>query len=164
MGRNFGARPRLGVPPPPGSPTAIHQGCQCPNEANAKLPDNTHGIVAAKCPLHGWDPFRLTNQERLQLFEVLVTLDNPGIREWLRRIKESDLLAALWDPAWGPVWARCQNNLPSGQLARLRDEWSWRSGQELEKSVQAQDRLLETLAKMMDEGIMVLLPGPHPLE
>ena len=55
MGKNFGARLVQGVPPPPGCPTAVNLGCTCPEGPNKALSDNTLGIVAATCPLHGWD-------------------------------------------------------------------------------------------------------------
>lgn len=62
MGRNFGERARKGVPPPPGSPSAWDLGCACPQEKNRELhgaPSNYRRelrLVAARCPLHGWEP------------------------------------------------------------------------------------------------------------
>lgn len=71
MGRNFGARVKPGVPPPPGSPTAHRLGCICPQEANAALngrPDafgNVLALVNSGCTLHGWDrPALPINQDR----------------------------------------------------------------------------------------------------
>lgn len=57
MGRNFAARARPGVPPPPGSPGAQGLGCSCPFEKNQNLtgPFNNVWLVAAHCPVHGWD-------------------------------------------------------------------------------------------------------------
>ena len=54
MGRRHGERARPGVPPPPGSESALKAGCSCPVEPNIALPDNTHGVVRHDCPLHGW--------------------------------------------------------------------------------------------------------------
>jgi hypothetical protein len=59
MGKNFGARMIGGVPPQPGCPTAVGLGCTCPVAPNAELTDNTLGIVAATCPIHGWDRRKL---------------------------------------------------------------------------------------------------------
>lgn len=71
MGRNFGARPKPGVSPPPGSPTAHRIGCICPQEANAALngrPDvngNVLALVNSGCELHGWDrPSLSINQDQ----------------------------------------------------------------------------------------------------
>jgi hypothetical protein len=57
MGKNFAARARPGVPPPPGSPSAQGLGCSCPFEKNQNLtgPFNNVWLVAAHCPVHGWD-------------------------------------------------------------------------------------------------------------
>lgn len=78
MGRNFGERARRSVPPPPGSPSAWGMGCVCPQERNRDLhgaPSNARRelhLVAARCPVHGWEPGPPPAPFRLE--EVLATL------------------------------------------------------------------------------------------
>lgn len=153
MGRNFGMRPKADVPPPPGSPTALKRGCTCPPQRNADQADPMHGWVRANCPLHGWDPDRLTDGERRQLFGILVRTDDTSFQYFLHDVHEPDLVAALWDPAWEPVWEKCRRNVPSGQLARIRDEWSW-AKQDEARSVAAQDRLLRVIRRYLQEGVL----------
>lgn len=150
MGRNFGARPKRGIPPPPGCESAQALGCTCPHEANVRLSDNTLGVVSAGCPLHGWDPDVLSEEDRQLLFEHLFRIEAGSAPYFLLEIDEADLVGALWDPAWLPVWERCQSSMPQGWLTRLRDEWSW-ARQDPERTRAAQDRILRTVRRLLRE-------------
>jgi len=95
MGRNFGERPRQGVPPPPGSPTARSLGCVCPQQRNLDLDREATNrrrrlrVVASCCPLHGWEdgppPVPL---KRAWVLEVL--------RSALPGLKKDFLVVGLW--------------------------------------------------------------------
>lgn len=88
----------------------------------------------------------------------MVTLgwvDDRGIQALVRRVPEKDLVRALHDPALQNLRERFLRNVTRRHGERLLDEWSWMTW-DAEATMEAQDRVLDVLIRMENEGAINL--------
>ena len=106
------------------------------------------------CPMCG-EPLAPDAGLKLPDLATLLRLRDRELRELLRRLERADLLAALGDPAWAPLKAKVQPNLPQAAVRDLEDEWAYRPF-DPEAAAAAQGTIRRVAAELDEAGCLTL--------
>ena len=83
--------------------------------------------------------------------DTVERLTNFGLREWMKQLREADLLRAIHEPKLASIRLKCLENMPAEMAQRFRDKWS-RMEYDKEASHKAQELVITALLSMLFLG------------